>query len=137
LTFKLICIKKYTKSRKLDKNSVKETGIEFHVSPLSVIWMNIIYNIWKYQYWCTLENHLYWSLTYKIHKISSLNIDSSHIQQTIQHYGQVLKANDILRSIPSITVYQVSLFKSDFQKYLPVRSKNQNQNIYWSDRSKH
>ena len=137
LTFKLICIKKYTKSRKLDKNSVKETGIEFHVSPLSVIWMNIIYNIWKYQYWCTLENHLYWSLTYKIHKISSLNIDSSHIQQTIQHYGQVLKANDILRSIPSITVYQVSLFKSDFQKYLPVRSKNQNQNIYWSDKSKH
>jgi len=41
--FKLICINKYGRSRKLDKNSVKETGIEFHLSPLSVIWMNIIY----------------------------------------------------------------------------------------------
>jgi len=48
--------------------------------------------------------------------ISSLNIDYSHIQQTIQHYDRVLKAIDILRSIPSITVYHVSLFKSDFQK---------------------
>ena len=135
--FKLICINKYSKSRKLDKNLVKETGIEFHLSLLSVIWMNIIYNIWKYQYWCTLKNHLYQSLAYKSHKISSLNIDSSHIQQTIQHYDRVLKAIDILRSIPSITVYQVSLFKSDFQKYFLVKSKNQNQNIYWLDRIKH
>jgi len=69
-------------------------------------------------------------LTYKIHKIISLNIDSSHIQQTIQHYGRVLKAIDILRSIPSITIYQVSLVKSNFQKYFLVRSKNQNQDIY-------
>jgi len=135
--FKLICINKYSKSRKLDKNSVKETRIEFHLSRLSVIWINIIHNIWKYQYWCTLKNHLYRSLAYKIHKISFLNIDSLHIQQTIQHYSWVLKAIDILRSIPSITVYQVSLFKLDFQKYFLVRSKNQNQNIYWSDRSKH
>jgi len=119
------------KAENLNKRSIRKTGIEFHLSPLSVIWMNIIHNIWKYQYWCTFKNHLYRSLAYKIHKISSLNIDSSHIQQTTQHYGRMLKAIDILRSIPSITVYQVSLFKSDFQKYFPVRSKNQNQDIYW------
>ena len=33
----------------------------------------------------------------------------------------------MLKSIPSITTHQVFSFRSDFQKYFPVRSKNQNQ----------
>ncbi|KOM56068.1 hypothetical protein LR48_Vigan10g196000 [Vigna angularis] len=38
----------------------------------------------------THKSHLYRFLAYKIRKINSLNIDSSHIQQTVQHYIQVL-----------------------------------------------
>jgi len=53
-----------------------------------------------------------------------LNIDSSHIQQTIQHYGRVLKAIDILRSIPSITYikYHCSnqIFRNTFQSDLKI-----------------
>jgi len=60
--------------------------------------ISLVYNLVEYKYKtyentnidATLENHLYRFLAYKIHKISSLNIDPSHIQQTIQHYVQVL-----------------------------------------------
>jgi len=32
-----------------------------------------------------------------------------------------------LKSIPNITIHQVSLFRSDFHKYFPVKSKSHNQ----------